>query len=262
MNSLNIQRLLSLLLWVALAWATPSVSDSTDAQPKPTLNYLVIAGQSAPLQMLDSDGRASGIVSDLVNTMVADHYPMTVTHLPFKRILQEIGSGQKTNWVSYGATRWRSPQGKNIVDCEIHRAQYSIATLKENSISPSLQGLRGQSIILMNGFHFPELEPEFAQKHIGELRVNNYQSAFKSLEARRAAAFLELDLRVHYNLNATGRSANDFDIQDFSAAIPPYSIYLSLDPNMPTDMREFLTQRCQQLKKQGFINALHKKYQL
>lgn len=249
-------------LWVTLLWASPSLcAGKNSSPPLVELNYLIVAGQSAPLQMLDSDGKATGIVSDLVETMVADHYPLKVTQLPFKRLLHDIHSGRKKNWISYGASNWDSPQGKSIVDCEIHRARHSLATLKAKPTVPKLQNLLGKNLILMHGFHFPELEPEFEQGNIGEVRVKNYHSAFKSLEAGRAVAFLEMDIRIRYNINTTHRDIKNFNITDFSESIPPYSIYLSLDPNMPSDTREFLTQRCQKLKRQGYIDALHKKYQ-
>lgn len=260
MNGLKLY-LVSLSFWTAPLWASPLSTDNTPALAPPELNYLVIVGQSAPLQMLDSKGRATGIVSDLVETIVADHYPLAVTRLPFKRLLHEINSGRKKNWISYGASTWDSPQGKNIVDCEIHRAHHSTITFKPNAGIANVQGLSGKSLILMHGFHFPELEPEFTSGNISELRVKNYHSAFKSLEAERAAAFVEMDLRIRYNLDATERDINNFNITDFSEVIPPYSIYLSLDPNMPRNTRDFLTKRCQQLKKQGYIDALHKKYQ-
>jgi polar amino acid transport system substrate-binding protein len=260
MNGLKLY-LFSLSFWTVPLWASQSVSNDLSIPPQLELNYLVIVGQSAPLQMLDDEGKAIGIVSDLVETIVADHHPLTVTRLPFKRLLHEINSGRKKNWISYGASSWSSPQGKNIVDCEIHRAHHSTITFKPNSGISNAQGLSGKSLILMHGFHFPELEAEFTSGNIGELRVKNYHSAFKSLEAERAAAFVEMDLRIRYNLNATNRDINNFNITDFSEVIPPYSIYLSLDPDMPRDTRDFLTQRCQQLKNQGYIDALHKKYQ-
>lgn len=260
MNGLKLY-LFSLSVWTAPLWASSSAADDSHTSAPLELNYLVIVGQSAPLQMLDNNGKAIGIVSDLVETIVAEHYPLTVTRLPFKRMLHEISSGRKKNWISYGASSWSSPQGKNIVDCEIHRAHHSSITFKPNPGIANTQDLLHKSLILMHGFHFPELEPEFTSGNIGELRVKNYHSAFKSLEAERAAAFVEMDLRIRYNLNATDRDIKNFNITDFSKVIPPYSIYLSLDPNMPSDTREFLTQRCQQLQKQGYIDALHKKYQ-
>lgn len=94
MNSLKLYLFSLSLLDVAL-WGSTSAANDLSIWPQLELNYVVTVGQSAPFQMLDDEGKATGIISDLVETIVAEHHLATTTRLPCKRLLHEISSGRK-----------------------------------------------------------------------------------------------------------------------------------------------------------------------
>ncbi|MCV5690178.1 hypothetical protein OFN32_38815, partial [Escherichia coli] len=81
-----------------------------------------------------------------------------------------------------------------------------------------------RSIVLLLGFDYPNLMPFFEDKTVNEMRVKDYDAAYRVIQRTPGdTAFVEMESRVMYNLKRLELPLEQFEIQSFSAVIPDYS---------------------------------------
>lgn len=231
-------------------------------------DYLIIKRQAAPLQIANSDETYSGIVTDVVREIFkGSEYKVNIHAAPFLKLKENIAAGKYQNWIFYGAEKWSPPQNLNLSTVPIMSVKHTglsakVAPLRGDGIDDFL----GRTIITLVGFEYPGLEPYIKHPEIMAGRRSQYKDVFISiLQKPEELVFVEMDMRIRYNINQLRESGlrihpDDFEYTDFSNVIPSYPVYLSLDPNMPMALQNFINERLIQLQHEGFLEKTVAKY--
>jgi len=144
----------------------------------------------------------------------------------------------------------------------IYTVSHSILTNSNSEfVYRDIKGLNNKVFILLHGFDYPSLQPFIDNGQIKELRVKDYAAAFRILDKMpQDAVFVEMTSRIKYNLKLQSRKLKNYNLQDFSALIPSYPIYLALDPNMDSEIQKFINQQLSQLHDSGSLTAIINRY--
>jgi len=227
-----------------------------------SINYYVIAKQAMPFQIISNNNQHTGMVSDIVSTVFTDNYTVNYHTYPFNRMISELESGGEKNWITYGSPNWGGVQAANLSDIPIYTVSHSILTHAKSGLAfRDFKDINDKVFILLNGFDYPSLQPFIDSGEIKELRVKDYAAAFRILDRMpQDAIFIEMTSRIKYNLKLLSRNLIDYKLQDFSALIPSYPIYLALDPNMDSDIQKFINQQLLLLSNSGTLTDIINRY--
>ena len=246
---------ISIMLTLQLCIASFTVNSES-------INYYVIAKQAMPFQITNSDNQHSGIVSDIIANIFVDDYTVNYHTYPFNRMISELEAGGKKNWITYGSPSWGGVQAANLSDTPIYTVNHSILThIKSDFVYRELSDIKDKVFILLYGFDYPNLQPYIDKGEIKELRVKDYGAAFRILDKMpQDAVFIEMTSRIKYNLKMQSRDLNNYHLQDFSALIPSYPIYLAFDPNMDSELQKFINQQLSTLTGSGTLQDIINRY--
>jgi polar amino acid transport system substrate-binding protein len=227
-----------------------------------SINYYVIAKQAMPFQIITDSGKHSGIVSDIISCIFMDHYTVNYHTYPFNRMISELKTRREKNWVTYGSPGWGSVQADNLSDIPIYTVSHSVLTSnKSDFVFRGLKDINDKILVLLYGFDYPNLQPLIDSGQIKALRVKGYAAAFRILDKMpQDAVFVEMTSRIKYNLKIQGRELKKYKLQDFSALIPSYPIYLALDPDMDKDIQKFINQQLSRLSNSGELKEIINRY--
>jgi len=227
-----------------------------------SINYYVIAKQAMPFQIKSDSNEHSGIVSDIISRIFIDSYVVNYHTYPFNRMISELEAGSTKNWVTYGSRSGGGVQAANLSAKPIYTVSHSILTNSRSEfVFHDIKDLNNKVFILLHGFDYPSLQPFIDNGQIKELRVKDYAAAFRILDKMpQDAVFVEMTSRIKYNLKLQSKNLKDYNIQDFSALIPSYPIYLALDPNMDSDIQKFINQQLLLLSNSGTLTQIINRY--
>lgn len=249
------KRLISIL--AALFMFTQATAQAT------TVNYYVISEQAKPFQIEEQGQNHSGIITDIVEEIFAGSDHSIEFHtFPFNRMITTLESGGASNWLTYGSPNWGSVQSENLSKEPVYTVKHVLVSSGKEPVQFSkMQDIEGASVVLLRGFDYPNLTPYFKDGLVNEMRVKDYQAAYRVIERTPGeAVFVEMESRVIYNINQLGLAKSKFAITSFSSVIPDYSIYLALSPDMDKDLQKYINQRLAQLKAEGKIADIISKY--
>ncbi|MEJ2766416.1 transporter substrate-binding domain-containing protein [Photobacterium sp. MCCC 1A19761] len=240
--------------------ALTAVSFSTQAE---SINYYVIAKQATPFQITGENNQQSGIVTDIVKAVFENSpYQINYHTYPFNRMISLLEAGGEPNWITYGSPNWGKVQSENLSEIPIYTVKHVLVSTRESNLQfHSIQDMHKKIIVLLHGFDYPQLLPYFEKGEIEELRVKDYQAAFRIIHKfPEFAAFVEMESRVKYNLAKLNQEQGDFRIQPFRSVIPDYPIYLAFDPQMNPNTQAFINRRLKTLKENGRIDEIIQRY--
>ncbi|HGS5188359.1 TPA: substrate-binding periplasmic protein [Vibrio parahaemolyticus] len=243
-----------------LAFSCMAVSAATTAEE---VNYYVIADQARPFQIEQQGQQHAGIVTDIVNAIFANSdYKVNFHTYPFKRMILVLEAGGEENWLTYGSPDWGRVQSENLSKEPIYTVKHVLVSSSDAPFKfNTMQDIKGRSIVLLLGFDYPNLMPFFEDKTVNEMRVKDYDAAYRVIQRTPGdTAFVEMESRVMYNLKRLELPLEQFEIQSFSAVIPDYSIYLAFSPEMKPEVQHFINQRLSDLKASGEIDDIVKHY--
>ncbi|MGL6312292.1 substrate-binding periplasmic protein [Vibrio sp. WXL103] len=243
-----------------LAIALTTYSTTTIAEE---VNYYVIAEQARPFQIEQQGDKHSGIVTDIVQAIFdSSDYQLNYHTYPFKRMISLLEAGGEQNWLTYGSPNWGKAQSENLSELPVYTVKHVLVSSGESSFKfADIETLRGRSIVLLHGFDYPNLTPLFKDGVINEMRVKDYQAAYRVLNRTPDdTAFVEMESRVVYNIDRLQLNREDFLIQPFNSVIPDYSIYLAFSPGMDPELQQYINQRLAELKQSGAIESIIDKY--
>ena len=248
-----------------IIWAVFSLFmclQTTNSLASETLNYLVVEDQAEPFQIINDADQNFGIISDLLfKILEKSPYQVQVKSYPFKRMVKNINAGLIPLWITYGSSKWKSPQNLNLSECSILKVKHVLLPPKGETVQLNgIEGLLGQRVILMFGFDYPNLDEYLSAKKILELRVMPYRSAFKALALQRGLGFIEMESRIQYNLKINGEKYSDYHSVDLSSVIPKYDIRCALSPEMPEKIKRYIDDQCDQLKGSGEFKKIINRY--
>ena len=227
------------------------------------VDYYVIAEQARPFQIETKGADHSGIVTDIVKEVFkGSEHQLDYHTYPFNRMISILSSQDQGNWITYGSPNWGKVQSENLSEEPIYTVRHNILFSSKKPINYNqVSDLKGKVVVLLMGFDFPELQPYFASGEIQEMRVKNYQSAFRIVDRHPGEmVFVEMDSRIIYNQNQLNLDKKLYSQHGFNDVIPDYSVYLALSPSMDKEVQDYINQRLKVLKKQGKIDEIIKQY--
>ncbi|WP_198599275.1 ABC transporter substrate-binding protein [Vibrio sp. 10N.261.55.A7] len=227
------------------------------------VNYYVIASQAQPFQIEEQANEHRGIVTDIVRAIFESSEHEIIYHTyPFNRMISILEAGGEENWITYGSPNWGGVQAENLSELPIYTVKHSIVMSSDNpSHFVGMHSVSDKGIVLLRGFDYAEIQPYFDDGSVTEVRVKDYQAAFRVIsKIPGELAFVEMDSRVKYNLGKLGLNEEDFAIQSFSSVIKDYPIYLALSPTMDSDLQVYINQRLKQLKESGDLDKIISNY--
>ncbi|PSW20596.1 amino acid ABC transporter [Photobacterium sanctipauli] len=245
------------LLSIALMLSCSSFAENSE-----TINYYVIAKQAAPFQ-IEENNTHKGIVTDIVKAVFeGSQYDIDTHTYPFNRMITLLEAGGEPNWVTYGSPRWGGVQAENLSEIPIYNVKHVLMSSNKKSLDfNSMDDMEDKVVVLLHGFDYPQLTPYIEDGKVEELRVKDYNAAFRVIKKLPGdTAFVEMESRIKYNLDKQNQKLTNYQIQPFNAVIPDYPIYLAFDPNMDPEIQAFINKRLVELKSAGKLSDIVKPY--
>lgn len=249
--------------WKLNALFTTLLTVNTSWVSAESVDYYVIAEQAKPFQIENQGESHSGIITDIVNEVFkGSKYQLNYQTYPFNRMISLLESNQEDNWITYGSPKWGKAQSENLSDDPIYIVKHRLlSSSKKPLIYRKMSELNGKVVVLLLGFDYPELQPYLTKGDIEEMRVKNYQSAFRVINRHPGdLVFVEMKSRISYNLEQLNIDKTWYEEHDFSNVIPDYPIHLAFSPNMDEALQAYINQRIKTLKKDGVIDEIVNKY--
>ncbi len=246
------------ILFIVLGWLcyTSAWSDQ--------VNYMVVEEISRPFQITDNSNSKGGIVSDLVDEIFKDsNYTLKYHVLPLKRLYKMIESGEIKNWIAYDAKVWNAlSEWGDFVDVPLFSVKHAYLTCQPGPPMQinSANDIRAHNVAIINGFDYPELTRLQKQGDIQLQTVKSYQQGINLAGLNRVDGFVEMELRLRYNMQKESLGKPCFQFIDMSRIIPTYSIYLSIDKRNNNGLNQFTEQRIKALKKAGTVDSVLRRY--
>ena len=253
----NKNMLLFKTAFISLLFIAFSVSAVTE------INYMVIQDQAQPFQNHQDKKNHSGIITDVIKRIFSGpEYEVKIHTLPFNRMISVLEKGEMKNWITFGSPSWPGVQSANLSSLPVFNVQHSLLTsTQQNYNINSVQDLFGKTMVLMHGFDYPGLESYIAEKKIKAIKVKSYQSAFKVVNRLKdKAGFVEMDIRIKYNLKKQALEARDYNLHNFSKVIADYDLYLAMSPNFDKALQQHLDKELTKLQQSGNLEKIIKTY--
>lgn len=228
------------------------------------VHYLVVEKQTRPLQIEHYGQGHKGIVTEVVLEVFKDRdYQLSMHTMPFPEVVSAMEASYFDNWIGLGSSQWGGVLAENMTDEPIITVSHTLLTVKEGGFTyRSVDDLDDKVVILLEGFDYPGLESYIETGKIQELRVKSYEVAFKLLSRLKSkACFVEMDLRIKYNMARNDIAREDYVFNDFSSVIADYNVHFTLDPKSPKELKSFVDARIKEMKSQGKIEAISSSYQ-
>ena len=93
------------------------------------------------------------------------------------------------------------------------------------------------------------------------IKVKNYKSAFKIVNRLKdKAGFVEMTIRIKYNLNMLGLEEKDYNLHDFSKVISDYKLHLAMSPTFDETAQNHLDAELDKLQQTGSLAKIIKSY--
>ncbi|WP_325895047.1 substrate-binding periplasmic protein [Grimontia sp. NTOU-MAR1] len=228
-----------------------------------TLDYYVIQDQAEPLQIQDKGTNHRGIVTDVLkHAFYGTDHQLVIHTYPFNRYLAELNKNKDKNWVTYGSPAWGDMQAVNLSKYPILEVEHSILSRTDSDfVYQTPEDLNGKIAVLLFGFDYPGLEEQIKKGTVSEVRVKNYDSAFRVVNRLKSVGgFVEMDLRLKYHLKRLGYTQNEYTLYEVNNLIPKYNIYLAYSPGINPELQEFMDKRLQEMRDNGELASIIGEY--
>lgn len=253
-----------LLHCIALAFAITHFHAKAETEK---VNYLVVSGIAVPFQINEERNSTGGIISDIVTDIFREtHYNIVPLVASPKRISKLISEHQNHPWITYDAKVWNAtaPHGE-LIDVPLFNAHHSYLTCDEKQKEiRTPEDLRKKRISILSTFNYPELNQLERNLELILSPVRSYHQGFIMASHGRTDGFVEMDIRLRYNLAAIRQPEDKleecFRFLNMDAVIPPYPIYLSVDRDADEALKALIKKRLIQLKQDGHIQDIVKRY--
>ncbi|MFD2231258.1 substrate-binding periplasmic protein [Alkalimarinus sediminis] len=228
------------------------------------VNYLIVEDLSVPFQVTEQGESKGGIITDIVDEVFKDS-SYTVKHhvLPLNRLYKMIESRELQNWIAYDAKAWNSlSQWGEFVPEPLFSVNHTYLTCKENPPLhfESADDINNQKIATIRGFINPELSELEKNDKLSLVPVDEYLQGINLAALSRVDGFVEMELRIRFNMQRESINEPCLKFVDMSQIIPAYSIYFSTDKHNNTGLNQFVNNRIKTLKGTGKIDQMMGQY--
>jgi polar amino acid transport system substrate-binding protein len=132
---------------------------------------------------------------------------------------------------------------------------------KQNFDVNSAEDIFGKTMVLLHGFDYPGLEKHIASKDIKAIKVKSYKSAFKVVNRlKEKAGFVEMDIRIKYNLKMLALAEQDYNWHNFSKVITDYNLHLAMSPSFDKALQQHVEAQLAELKELGILEEIINSY--
>ncbi|MDF2184761.1 substrate-binding periplasmic protein [Grimontia hollisae] len=228
-----------------------------------SLDYLVIQDQSEPLQIQEDGTNHRGIVTDVIRQALnGSEYQLDIYTYPFNRFIAELNKKKQGNWITYGSPAWGGMQAANLSETPLLDVSHSILSHSGTGFSyRTPEDLQGKIVVLLFGFHYPGLNKYIKKGAVSDVRVKNYDSAFRVVDRLKdVGGFIEMDLRLKYHLKRLGFTHGEYILHPIDNLIPTYSIHLAYSPGIDPALKRFVDARLVQMRNSGELAEIIGKY--
>lgn len=236
---------------------------TTSSKATTEINYMVIQDQAQPFQNHQNKEKHTGIITDIVKKIFSGpEYELKIHTLPFNRMISMLEKGNIENWITFGSPNWPGVQSANLSKIPVFNVQHSLLTSTQQDFDiNSATDLFGKTVILLHGFDYPGLEGYIADKHIKAIKVKSYKSAFKVVNRLKdRAGFVEMDIRIKYNLKKEELPVKDYNLHDFSKVIDNYDLHLAMSPQFNKALQQHLESELDKLRQSGSLALIINAY--
>ncbi|MFC4161530.1 substrate-binding periplasmic protein [Chitinimonas lacunae] len=201
---------LTAALWMTAAAAEP-------------IRVAVCECDSAPLLELGPDRKPSGgIIKDLVELIAAKlGQPVEYKVLSRKRIDPALERGD-ADLVCFTSPNWTRLAdrmhwtGENLVQTELFLMHRNWAFQIE-----SLDDLKGKTLGLILGFHYPGIDPQVERGDMRASRQTDHVQNFRLLERQRIDVAVSTDLQIAHYLRQNPKARSVLMVSDFVLSRTP-----------------------------------------
>ncbi len=227
------------------------------------INYMVIQDQAQPFQNHQNKKDHSGIITDVIRKIfTSPQYQIKIHTLPFNRMISLLKKGDLKNWITFGSPNWPGIQSENLSQLPVFKVRHSLLTSnKQNFDVNSAEDIFGKTMVLLHGFDYPGLEEHIANKDIKAIKVKSYKSAFKVVNRlKEKAGFVEMDIRIKYNLKMLALAEQDYHWHNFSKVITDYNLHLAMSPSFDKTVQQHVEVQLAELKASGILAEIINSY--
>lgn len=250
---------LGLGLFLALGLRTATVQ----AEENP-INYLVVDSRVGPFQLIRDGQSDGGIISDMVDELFRG-LDMPVHHhvLPVNRLTYGVSQGQFEHWVAYDSPVWDSFPGRGEYASQpLFQTRHIMLTCNQEIENPvrSLKDLHGLSIVMLRDFQYLDLSQAAEQGTIRAVPVDDFEPGLALVSLGRVDGFVEMASRLRFYLSGFGGDKTCMREVDVSAVIPNYSVYLSMDRQLPVETKRQINLQLENMARTGRLTEIWNRY--
>ena len=228
------------------------------------ITYLIVDDIAKPFQITEEHISKGGIISDIIDAIFkGSEHTVKVQVLPVKRLYKMVETNAVSDWIAYDARVWNSlSEWGDFVEEPLFSVNHAYLTCHQNMSQQinSADHIKSHNIAIIENFKYPELTLLQENKTIKLHPVKNYQQGIHLAGLNRVDGFVEMELRLRYNLQQEVVSKPCLRFVDMSQIIPAYPIYLSYDSQDKKGIKEFVNKRIKALKKAGVIDSILNAY--
>lgn len=227
------------------------------------LNYLVINELSVPFQLVEGDKSSGGLVTEIVEEAAkrAD-YKLNYIVGSNDRVETIIQYGLQQPWIGYTAKVWKSLRDyMRYLEVPLFEVSHSLLTCDSQITAvPGVTHLRGKHLAILKSFDYPELTPLARNGELSLTNVRSYRQGFDLLRHLRVNGFVEMDLRLKYNLGTLAAKDDCMRFIDLKHVIPTFHIYLAVSRDLDENTVRKLEKTLEGMRQDDTIKDIVKRY--
>lgn len=235
----------------------------SDALPT-TINYLVVEEKVRPFQIVHEGRSAGGIVSDIVEEVFrGSGITVNPVVFPVNRLRLSVRDGSVRHWIAYDSPVWNSFGARGeMVEQPLFMTRHVLLTCNSGIRSPvtAIEELSGYSLATLSHMDYLEVDRAAEQGLIRLVPVDRFQAGLTQVSLGRVDGFIEMVSRLRYHLRQFDGDKRCMREVDISAIIPEYPVHLSMDEQLPGEIKELVQRRLREMVDSGLLEKILRRY--
>lgn len=228
------------------------------------VNYLVVEEKVRPFQIVHDGRSEGGIVSDIVEEIFRDSgitvHPVV---FPVNRLRLSVRDGSVKNWIAYDSPVWNSYGAHGeMVEQPLFMTRHVLLTCNTRIQSPvtAIEELSGYSLATLSHMDYLEVDRAAEEGLIRLVPVDRFQAGLTQVSLGRVDGFIEMVSRLRYHLRQFDGDKRCMREVDISAIIPEYPVHLSLDEQLPGEIKALVRRRLKEMADSGQLETILRRY--
>jgi polar amino acid transport system substrate-binding protein len=223
------------------------------------LRYYVVDANAAPFQITENGASTGGIITKIVEALAPKLDAPLKTHVAVsKRIENLLSREQNYDWITYHAKVWNALSKGEIIDEPLFYVRHALMHCNPELKAPV--DLSQMHIAIINGFRYPELSAMELDGKLSLLETRDYSQAIELIGLGRVNGFVEMGIRLEYQLQQLDNKKDCLSLSDISHIIPPYAIYIAVNASMDEAIKTKIKTELQLMRSNGSIEKIWSQY--